>query len=186
MINLSELYPDQSYWFHGFFIAACVAVGVALIATCMAFFDHEGRVKSLLFTAGFAVLAGTLALPTFLYEAPKNDEAQAVANEAVADASNRITEAVQERYDVETVTPASDTSESCFLFCEDRTVTLRWTEVVEEAVGVEPSTESTVSVVLKDGQVVDYGLIYDNDTGKATLLKLSDKSPVPGDLMKDS
>lgn len=185
MINIDALTPDISHWFFGFFFGACVVAAIALICTWFAFREGEGRVKAVLCLVGFAVLAGTLALPTYLYEVPKNAEAQAASDEAVSAARTQITEAVVDRYDVETVAPKTTTVDDCnLLTCESVSTTLSWTEVAEEVAGTVPSTDPIVSVVLNDGQVVNYGLMYNNDTGVATLLKVSDTAPIPGDLMK--
>lgn len=184
MINIDALDPDTSYLFLVLFIIGCAAVILSLGWLVASIVEKSGRPKAGLAFAFAAVLTGAMALPTFLHEVPNNQAARAAAVQAEADARAVIVAALQERYEVEDAVPGTHGTRSCgFLTCTDREE-MSWADVAEKATSGTAATETTISVVLPDGQVVGYGLMFDNDTGVATLLQSSGGAPIPGELMK--
>lgn len=184
MIDVNSLTPSYTYWFLILFTLTGFTTAVMGVWFVMALREGRDRLKSGMFLAASALAAGAIALPTFLHEIPNNLEAEAAAAGAARDAGATITSAIQDRYEVEAVSPTGESGKSCLLLvCT--TPEKGWADVAQEATEGTTPTEPNVAVVLGNGQVAEYGLLYDNETGEATLLQLTGRSPIPGDLMED-
>lgn len=134
------------------------------------------------FTALLALAASGAGLATLVFGglsinyAHEQTKAGEVRAEEVAEAEQTLTDAVQEKYDVVDIRPYGSDDET--------TPSETWLDVVRATDPGSTLSKEVVTVATPSGTVASYGLLFDNDTGEATLLHFGGDSPAPEDLLK--
>lgn len=169
-----ELINSNASTFTPWVVLTAVAIAIAIVALATGL--REGFTPLMALTATVAGLA-TLIFGglTFSYE-NEQSKAEEVRAEEVVEAREVLTGAVREKYDIADMRPYGSDDET--------TPSETWLHVVRATDPGSTLSKEVVTVATPGGTVASYGLLFDNDTGEATLLHFGGDSPAPEDLLK--